>query len=60
MDRKGLLWITAVFVLLVSAYAVPYTILSDVDAWYGSFLFWLVLALAAFSINASIARKWRD
>lgn len=60
MDKKGLLWMAAVWILLVSAYVVPYTILSDVDAWYGSFLFWLVFALATFSINASIARNWRD
>lgn len=60
MSRKGLLWISVVLILLISAYVVPYTMLSNIDAWYGSFLYWLLFALAAILVNAIIARNWRD
>lgn len=47
-------------VLVLLAYVVPYTVLSGMDAWYGSFLFWTVFGLAAILVNAAITRSWRD
>ena len=46
--------------LVVLGFVVPYTVLSGVDAWYGSFLFWVVFALAALVVNYLITRGWRD
>lgn len=45
-------------VLVLSAYVVPYTVLSDVKAWYGSFLYWVLFALAAIGVVAWLTRSW--
>jgi hypothetical protein len=42
------------------AYLAPYTVLSGVDAWYGSFLFWAVFGLAAIVTIAAMTWSWRD
>ena len=46
--------------LVASAYVVPYALLSSVDAWYGSFLFWTVFGAAAVAAIAAVTRSWRD
>lgn len=60
MERRGLIWAGAVATLVVAAFAVPYTLLSGVDTWYGSFLFWVVFALVSIGVNAAIVGRWRD
>ncbi len=60
MGRRGIFWVGAVAFLVLLAYVVPYTVLSGVDAWYGSFLFWAVFGLAAILVNAAITGSWRD
>lgn len=60
MERRGLIWAGVMLALVVSAFVVPYTLLSGVDAWYGSFIFWVVFALVAIGVNAAIVGRWRD
>ena len=60
MERRGVFGLVAALVLVVLAYVVPYTVLSGVDAWYGSFLFWAMFGLAAILVNAAITSSWRD
>ncbi len=60
MERRGIFWAGAALFLVLLAYVVPYTVLSGVDAWYGSFLFWAVFGLAAILVNAAITGSWRD
>lgn len=60
VERRGIFWIGLALLLVVLAYLVPYTVLSGVDAWYGSFLFWAVFGLAAILVNAAITSSWRD
>ena len=60
MERRGVLWLGATLFLVVLAFVVPYTVLSGVDAWYGSFLFWTAFGLAAILVNAAITSSWRD
>jgi hypothetical protein len=43
LERRGVVWAGVVLVLVVLAYVVPYTLLAEVDRWYGSFLFWRCL-----------------
>ena len=50
----------ASLVLVVLAYVVPYTVLSGVNAWYGSFLFWAMFGFAAILLNAAITSSWKD
>ena len=60
MERRGIFWGGVMLFLVVMAYVVPYTLLSGVDAWYGSFLFWGVFGLLAIAVNAAITGSWRD
>ena len=53
-------WLIPIAAVIVLCYLVPYTILSDVDAWYGSFLFWSLATAVVIAINAVISAKWRD
>lgn len=58
-DRKSL-WLIVIAVLMISAFVVPFTLLTDVDAWYGSFLFWVILTALVIAINAIVSAAWRD
>lgn len=60
MEREGMVWAGVMLALVASAFVVPYTLLSGVDAWYGSFLFWTIFALISIGVNALIVRRWRD
>ncbi|WP_147108362.1 hypothetical protein [Nesterenkonia populi] len=54
----------AIGVVVLLMLLVPYTLLSEVNAWYGSFLFWTVGALialvAAFVSRAGKAASMSD
>lgn len=60
MEKRGVFWAGIILVLVASAYAVPYTLLAEVDVWYGSFLFWTVFGLAAIVAITAMTRGWRD
>lgn len=60
MERRGIFWALVMLALVASAYVVPYTVLSGVDAWYGSFLFWAVFGALAIFVIAAMTRSWRD
>lgn len=60
MERRGVFFVAAALFLVLLAYVVPYTVLTGVDAWYGSFLFWAAFGLAAILLNAAITSSWRD
>lgn len=57
LRSKGI-WLVWLVVLL--CYAVPYTLLSDVARWYGSFLFWALAGLVVIVLNAFITRDFKD
>lgn len=60
MEKRGIFWAGFMAVLVASAYVVPYAVLSGVDAWYGSFLFWTVFGAIAIAAIATMTRSWRD
>jgi uncharacterized membrane protein YhaH (DUF805 family) len=60
VERRGTFWAGAMLTLVVLAYLVPYTFLSGVDRWYGSFLFWTVFGLAAIVTIWAMTRSWKD
>lgn len=59
-ERRRLAWAGVVFILILFAYVVPYTLLSDMDRWYGSFLFWTAFGLATIVAIWAMTRSWRD
>jgi hypothetical protein len=61
MNRSRVGWLVpVVLVLILLCYVVPFTILRDVDAWYGSFLFWSVVSALVIGINAVVSSAWKD
>lgn len=60
MERRGVFWAIVMTFLVVLAYVVPYTILSGVVVWYGSFLFWTAFGLASIAAIWTMTVKWRD
>jgi cyanate permease len=44
--------------LILSAFVIPYTLLSNVEKWYGSFLFWIVLTIVVIFANYLLIRDW--
>ncbi|TCJ25734.1 hypothetical protein E0X81_07855 [Halomonas sp. GDM18] len=53
-------WIWLIWALILLCYAVPYTLLSDVSAWYGSFLFWSVAGLVVIAVNLYITKDFEE
>lgn len=60
MDSPRSMWLVAVLALILLNYFVPYVVLSGVDAWYGSMLFWTLSTAAVIAINAIVSSAWKD
>lgn len=56
MQRRKWIWLVWAVVLL--SYVIPYTLLTGVQAWYGSFLFWSLAGLAVIGLNAYITKDF--
>lgn len=55
-----LAWLVAVAVLVLLSFLLPYTVFREVDAWYGSFLFWILATAAVIGVNAIVSAGWED
>lgn len=60
MEKREIGWALFLTIAMLLAYIVPYTLLRNVDEWYGSFLFWSVFAIVIIAVNVLITRKWSD
>lgn len=60
MSRPNPLWLALIGILVVLCFALPYTVFRDVDAWYGSLLFWIIATGAVILISAFVSSRWRD
>lgn len=60
LNRKEKSWGLVILILVILGYLLPYTVLSGVTLWYGSFLVWTLLALIIIVINVVITSGWRD
>ena len=60
MGKRELFWAIICIVLILLAYMIPYTVLTDVSKWYGSFLLWVVLGLVIIVVNIIITKDWRS
>lgn len=43
---------------ILSAFVIPFTALTNVEKWYGSFLFWTVLTIIVIGINYLLIKDW--
>lgn len=60
MRKKEASWAIVILVMMILAYVVPYTVLRNVDAWYGSFLFWNLFAIVIIIVNYFITVDWSE
>ncbi|RKQ30516.1 hypothetical protein D8M06_15570 [Oceanobacillus halophilus] len=58
MKMKERKWTLIIFVIILIAYILPYTLFTNVTKWYGSFLLWTVLALITIMVNYLITKDW--
>ncbi|RFU70521.1 hypothetical protein D0469_06195 [Peribacillus saganii] len=59
MSKHEVFWGLVSMGLILLAYILPYTILTGVARWYGSFLLWVVIAVVIIGVNYIVAREWR-
>ncbi len=60
MRQPSAWWLAPIALLIALSYLLPYTVFRDVDAWYGSFLFWTVATAVVIGINAVVSSSWKD
>lgn len=60
MAKNELKWGIVALVLILLAYMIPYTILTDVAMWYGSFFLWIIIALVIILVNIIVTSDWRS
>lgn len=51
-------WVGVVWLLILPGIVLPFTLLSRVQAWYGSFLLWSMLGLAVIVLNVLATRHF--
>lgn len=53
-------WGALIILLILLAYILPYTLLSNVQTWYGSFLLWGIIGILIVFANIMATRDWRE
>lgn len=60
MTTPSKLWLLPIAVIVLLSFILPFTVFRNVDAWYGSFLFWSVSTALVILISAIISGRWED
>jgi hypothetical protein len=60
MAKRELFWALISILLILLAYFIPYTLLTEVAKWYGSFILWIVLGVVIIGVNILITKDWRS
>lgn len=58
MKKNEGLYAIIIAILILSAFIVPYVFLSEIEKWYGSFLFWIVITVIVIFINYLFVKDW--
>lgn len=53
-------WIWFVWLLVALCYIVPYSVLSNVQTWYGSFLFWSLIGVLVIVANIFMTEDFKE
>ncbi|WP_099157620.1 hypothetical protein [Virgibacillus ndiopensis] len=56
--KSKVMWGVLILLLILLAYILPYSILSGVQAWYGSFLLWGIIGLLIIIANFMVTKDW--
>lgn len=60
MTERKTLWLVPVGILILLSFLLPFTVFTNVDRWYGSFLFWSLATAAVIGISTIISADWKD
>ncbi|WP_058308051.1 hypothetical protein [Gracilibacillus massiliensis] len=60
MNKKEKTLGLIILIIVFLGYFIPYTFLSNVTKWYGSFLLWSILAILIILVNYVLTKSWRD
>ncbi|WP_068677438.1 hypothetical protein [Oceanobacillus sp. Castelsardo] len=56
--KNELRWGLIILFFVLIAYILPYTLLTNVTKWYGSFFVWIILTIIVIGINYLITKNW--
>ncbi|WP_164670038.1 hypothetical protein [Virgibacillus doumboii] len=57
-NQSKVVWGALIIVFILLAYILPFTVLSGVHAWYGSFLLWGITGLLIIIANIFVTKNW--
>lgn len=60
LQKLRWLYLSLIVILVISAFVVPYTLLTSINLFRGAFLFWLVFALIVIFLTIKITSYWRE
>ena len=60
LKKLRLFYTILILMLVISAFVVPYTLLSSTNLFRGSFLFWIIFALVVIFLNIKITGCWKE
>jgi membrane-associated HD superfamily phosphohydrolase len=60
LKKLRLFYSLIILLLVVSAFAVPYTLLSSINLFRGAFLFWSLFVLIVIFLTIKITGYWRE
>lgn len=57
---KPMSWVYVIGAVIILSGLMPYTVLSDVHAWYGAFLLWSIMGVVIIVANVMLTATWED
>lgn len=60
LKKLRLFYIILILLLVFSAFAVPYTMLKEINLFRGAFLFWVLFALTVIFLTIKITTYWSE
>lgn len=60
LKKLRLFYSLVILLLVISAFAVPYTLLNSINLFRGAFLFWCLFALIVIFLTIKITGYWRE
>ncbi|MDX8047452.1 hypothetical protein SH601_15905 [Gracilibacillus sp. S3-1-1] len=60
MNKTEKVFGVIMFVIIIASYVIPFTMVSGITKWYGSFFIWVVLAILTIVVNNLWTRNWGE
>ncbi|RLL47789.1 hypothetical protein D8M04_00470 [Oceanobacillus piezotolerans] len=51
-------WALTILFIVLLAYVLPYTVFTNIEKWYGSFLLWIILTVIVIIITYFFTKDW--